>query len=268
MSSSADRFSRRYRLRRSTQGKPVYHEAPERVRVAILEFVHSKMKMTPTCIRDVICEVRRVRPDSDNWSEYPNIWDEAQGHVYSAEWFEFFDFIEELAEILKSNGELHDFEANVNRILEEENIGWRLTDGVLLVNDGDSIVAIDGTLETALEESGFAVASKEIREAREDLSRRPEPDLSGAIHHAMAALESVSRKICGDQKATLGEIVKQNPDLFPRPVDDAVSKLWGFASEQGRHGKESRRLEWAESLLVVGIAGSLCSYLINKFKDV
>ena len=61
-----------------------------------------------------------------------------------------------------------------------------------------------------------------------------------------------------------GDEINSRRRLLPPPVAEAASKLWGFASDQGRHGKESRKLEWAETLLVVGVAGTLCSYLNAK----
>jgi len=53
----------------------------------------------------------------------------------------------------------------------------------------------------------------ELHEALDDLSRRPEPDLTGAIQHAMAALECVASDTYGNPKATLGDIIKRYPDL-------------------------------------------------------
>ena len=254
MAGSEDRFSRRHGFSRQHDGPLIHHDAPERLRVGTLSLVHDELSKSPGWIRSVICGVRRVRPDPSNWSQYPNIWHEAQDLVHGAEWYEFYDFVEACAEADEQGGQLDQFETAMNRLFEEEHIGWRLNDGVLEVHGDDTLEAVTGTTEEELEESGFQVAAQEFREARADLSRRPEPDLSGAVHHAMAALESVAREVSGDTKRTLGEIIKKHPGLLPPPVDDAAAKLWGFASEQGRHGKESRQLEWAETLLVVGTA--------------
>lgn len=264
MAESESRFSRRHGFGRQYDGPLIYHDAPERLRVGTLSLIHDDLKKPPSWIRDVICGVRRVRPDPSNWSPYPNIWGEAQDLVYGAEWFEFYDFVEACADAERQRGHLDEFEERMNRLFEEEHIGWRLNEGVLEVHGDDTLETVTGTTEEELEQSGFQVASQEFREARTDLSRRPEPDLSGAVHHAMAALEAVAREVSGDSKCTLGEIIKKHPELLPPPVDDAAAKLWGFASEQGRHCREDRQLEWPETLLVVGIAGTLCSYLSAK----
>lgn len=263
-----ERFSRRHGVTPPRKGPPILQAAPERLRVGILSLITDEMERKPSFIRSAICDVRKLRANSrQNWSEYPNIWDEAEELVHDAEWFEFYDFVEKCADWFAETGQLNQFETATNALLEEENIGWRLKDGFLEFHGDEPLEDVMEAAHEDLEASEFEVAFQELQEARRDLSRRPAPDLSGAIHHAMAALESVTRVVAGEPKKTLGDIIKRNPGLLPPPVDDAAAKLWGFASEQGRHGSEGRNLEWAETMLVVGTAAALCSYLIAKQKD-
>jgi hypothetical protein len=79
----------------------------------------------------------------------------------------------------------------------------------------------------------------------------------------MAALECVAREISGDTKSTLGEIIKRNKDLIPSPLDTAISKVWGFSSENARHVREGNIPNYAEAELVVGICSSVCTYLVK-----
>ena len=44
----------------------------------------------------------------------------------------------------------------------------------------------------------------------------------------------------------------------------AVDKLWGFASENGRHVQEGQPAQFEEAELVVGVAGALSVYLMRK----
>ena len=97
------------------------------------------------------------------------------------------------------------------------------------------------------------------------LSRRPEPDLRGAVYHAMGSLECLARAITGDPKATLGEILKKHPDLVPRPLNEALSKMWGYASNEARHIKEGREPKREEAELLVGLAAMVATYLSKKF---
>jgi hypothetical protein len=104
----------------------------------------------------------------------------------------------------------------------------------------------------------------QLGQAIADLSRRPDPDVTGAVQHALAAVECSARDVTGDLRATLGELIKRNPGFFPPPLDVAVEKAWGFASERGRHLREGREPLPEEAHLVVGLAAALCSYIATK----
>ncbi len=117
-----------------------------------------------------------------------------------------------------------------------------------------------------LEEAGYEAAKRELEEGRRDLSRRPEPDVTGAIQHCMAALECTARIVSGDERATLGEIINRRAaDLgLPRPLDNAIEKMWGYASEVARHIREGQTPTRKEAELVLGIAASLVTYLSQR----
>ena len=80
----------------------------------------------------------------------------------------------------------------------------------------------------------------------------------------MAALECVAREVSGDQRATLGEILRKSPELIPKPLDKSVEKAWGFASEMGRHLREGRVPSFEEAELVLGLCASISTYLVKR----
>lgn len=112
---------------------------------------------------------------------------------------------------------------------------------------------------------GKQTTATELHEALRDLSRRPNPELTGAIQHGIAALECLSKDLTGS-KDTLGTLVKNNPALFPSPLGDAISKVYGFASNNGRHLNEGGEPSFEEAELVVGLSGVLCRYLGRKIR--
>jgi len=260
---SAHRFSERYGFSIPGQGQPIRDSAPESLRCGLLQVIHDKMEFGPKWIRQVVCGVLRVRPDSSNWSDYPNVWDEVQGLVHNCEWFRIYDVIEGIYAAMQHDRE-DEFERLVNSLFIEEGIGWQMVDGLLQIRGDEAFEQVLHDAAEQLNKSGLATSTSELHEAIRDLSRRPEPDLSGAIQHSMAGLECATREFCEDVKPTLGQLIKKYPGLFPKPVGDAVAKLWGYASEQARHGRESRELAWEEAQLVVGVAAALCSYLTSK----
>jgi hypothetical protein len=113
---------------------------------------------------------------------------------------------------------------------------------------------------------GRSTAAREIHEALGDLSRRPKPDVSGAIQHAMAALECVMRDLSGESRTMLGDLLKRHGQalgIVP-PLDQALIKLWGSASERGRHLREGREPGFEEGELVVGVAAAASMYLSKQ----
>ncbi len=235
---SGELFSKRNRCAGTGKEITVREDAPEGLRFAVLETAR-ELDWGPSSLRDVVCRVLRVRPDPSNWSEYPNVWGEVQDLVYGADWFKVYDIIEAVhAAMLRHDREhrsndAQKFAAGVNSYFVEEGIGWQLSEAF------ESVVA---GAEKALKNSGRPTAAGHIHEALQDLSRRPKPDLAGAIYHCMGALEAVARDLTGDAKATLGEVLKRNPKLLPRPLDTALSQVWGYASNEARHVEEAGSL--------------------------
>lgn len=125
-----------------------------------------------------------------------------------------------------------------------------------------AVVAAVGELEDA----NLYTARTELQEARHDLSRRPEPDITGTIQHCMAALEATARVLANDPRATLGEIVgRRAAELgIPRPLDSALQQIWGYASEMGRHLREGRDPTREEAELLLGTASTMITYLLQR----
>lgn len=111
-----------------------------------------------------------------------------------------------------------------------------------------------------MQQAGSPTAANEVHEALKDISRRPSADVTGAIQHAMAALECVAREVDGSTD-TLGQIIKRL--TIPQPLDGALHRLWGFASEQGRHIQEGREPSFEEAELVVTVASAVSVYLLR-----
>lgn len=244
----------------------VWEGAPESLRHFVLDTAIS-LDYGPSVLRDVMCSVLHCRPDPSNWSEYPNIWDEVQSDVYRCDWYKFYDFLERLCALIvtpRVAGVLQKrvkFQDAVNEFMVDEGIGWQLIEGDVVTRGTETFESnIHGAVE-ALDNAGRTTARDEIHEALVDLSRRPDADLTGAVQHAMAALECVARSVCGDEKATLGEVIKRYPGMIPKPLDESVAKAWGFASEWARHIREGRKPDRREVELIVGLAATVATYL-------
>ena len=111
------------------------------------------------------------------------------------------------------------FETQLNEVFGELGIGWQMVGGQIQTRGTEVFEDSIQKAKTALVESGRPTAESELREAIADLSRRPEPDLTGAMQHSMAALECVARDVCRQPSRTLGDLLQTHPT---RVIEHAV----------------------------------------------
>jgi len=269
-----DRFSTRHGFEPDDAEITVRKDAPPELRTAVVSIAY-EAGLRPNSLRPIVCRVLRVREDPSNWSEYPNVDGEVHDLLDACEWFEVYNTIEAINENLARTGRFSRgssdsrspedyFAEEINSYFRKKGIGWQLENGEVLVRGSEDFEKGLQAAEQLLEESDRTTAANELVEARHDLSRRPRPDITGAIQHALAALECVARDVSGMPKITLGELIKRNPDLVPPPLDKVITGIWGFASERGRHVREGRAPDMAEAELLVGIAASVVSYILRS----
>jgi hypothetical protein len=224
-----------------------------------------EVHVSPSDLRDMLCSLLLESPDSNNWSA-GNIEREVRELMWKAEWFHVYDLIEVITHRIKRNGMgfLREFDEKLNDAFRRKGVGWQMVDGRLEIRGEESFEASVRTAITVAGETGRFVAQRELHEALQDLSKRPAPDVTGAIQHGMAALECVARDVTGEPNATLGEIIKHHPGFLPAPLDKGVEKIWGFASDQARHVREGKTPDVIEAELIVGLAGSMATYLVKR----
>jgi len=266
----AQPFSKRNRYSAAKEIS-VWEDAPKNLRYFLLQAAVD-LDWGPSVLRDVVCRVLRAAPDSSNWSEYPNIWGEVEWLVERCDWFRVYDIIEAIHARMYKEDEKYRFNTNVaakyaeaiNEFFVEEGIGWQLARGEIVTRGNEGFEAIVTQATAELKTSERPTAATHLHEALQALSRRPEANLPGAVYHAMGALECVARDVCGDEKATLGEILKRYPALLPKPLDEALSKIWGYASNEARHVTEGHDPSREDAELLVGLSAALSTYLTRK----
>jgi hypothetical protein len=259
-------FSRRFGYRGPEQEITVREDAPETFRQAIISIAES-LGLSPSNMRLGVCSVLRKLPDSNNWSEYPNVFYEVQGLIESCPWHKTYDIAEEFHDRLyamdRQKG--RDFEEALNDVFREDGIGWAMEAGRIVARGSEAFSAVPKQAIETLREAGRLTAAGEIHEAIQDLSRRP-ADKTGGIQHAMAALECVTRDVTGQSSKTLGKMIADHrAELkIPRPLDEALEKLWGYASETGRHLREGREPSFEDAELVVTVSAAVSIYLTRS----
>jgi AbiJ N-terminal domain 4 len=266
-------FSRRLGYSGRAAPITVREDAPDALRHAVVQIAAEEGFDSPSSQRALICRVLRVMPDRNNWSEYPNIAYEVQELITACQWYRVYDIAEAFyAEAAASprygsrSGSATEFETKLNEVLYEQGIGWKMEHGQIVYRGEQPFEQAVAAARQALQHSNRSTAQNEVAEALSDLSRRPAPDRTGAIQHSMAALECVARDISGEPKQTLGALLKSHGTklVIPRPLDVAVEKAWGYASEVGRHLQEGREPSAEEAELVTTICAAVVTYLVKK----
>src|SRR5580700_1848682 len=108
----------------------IREDAPPDLRYAVAHIARM-VGMTPKAIRNILCEVLFVAPDPNNWSDFPNIWEEVLGLLRECEWFKVYDVAEAIWRVLDDypDDQLR-FQDELNRLFLEKGIGWELKDPV------------------------------------------------------------------------------------------------------------------------------------------
>lgn len=258
-----DRFSQRHGYRGTEQEIFVHEDAPADLRFAI-PLIAQDAGMSPTAMRRAICAVLLVRPDPSNWSDYPNVWDEVNGLIENCPWFKVYDIAESLCAALGNQypDGSETFQERLNQYFLEKGIGWQMIEGRIVYRGSEAFADTTREAVEILANTGRNTAATEIHEALQDISRRPTPDVTGAIQHAIAALECTARDVTGEPNFTLGRLVPRLR-LAP-PLDTAIEKLWGYASERARHIREGQKVVTEEAELVVSVACAVCTFLTKR----
>lgn len=266
------RFSERLGLHLEAPEITVRQDAPAELRGVVFSMA-CEFGLDQHELRAMACRVLRRREDPHNWSP-ANVAMEAEGLFDTCEWHEFYDLVEAVHQALdrKSTGAgsfdsdeapSAAFERELNTYFVKRGIGWQLASGRIEVR-GDE--PFEDTVRQALDALQFmshSTAARELHEAVRDLGRRPEPDITGAIQHALAGLECTMRRICEDPRPTMGQLLSKYPSVCPQPLRTALEKLWGFSSEQGRHLREGGQPSFAEAQLTVAISAAIVTYLVE-----
>lgn len=260
-------FSQRHGYRNERPEITIWDDAPNALRSTAINTFIEIYNYSPSVLRDIACQILDKRPKTNNWPQYSShVKQEATSLIYDCDWFHVYDIIEAIAQYLQEESPHNEdiFTKEINDCLIDMGVGWILKNGLIQARGEESFETIINQTKDTLEESKMPTAQSELIEALNDLSRRPEPDLTGAIHHSMSALECVTRRLTSQPNATLGKIIADNKHLFPKPLDEVMSKAWGYASEHARHGREDRCVSREEAQLLVGLVSSMSMYLVQK----
>ena len=266
----AQRFSRRIGPLSDNPPITIREDAPAELRTAVFALAESFGVGYIDLVKRIV-RLFGVPRDSLTRGQRATSEDIVRHVLAGCEWHHVYDIIEEICGQMAPN--LNDgfttqvaqqFTGEINDYFRRHGIGFQLVDGAIQHRGDDAPEQAVRQALAKTEQSGLDSAHRELSEALEDLSKRPQPDLTGAITHSITALETVAREVANDQNATLGKILNDNPNMFPKPLDQAVEKIWGYASQYGRHVTEGKGPTFDEAELAVHVSSAAATYLVRK----
>lgn len=170
----------------------IRNDAPPALRSILVQIAYD-CKIDTKRLRRLVCNLLMQPIDENNWSD-SNIIIEIKYLIDNAEWYEVYDIIEEICLTFHTK----EFVTKMNKYFIKNGIGWQIIDNEVQVRNPEALDAIiNNSLNLLSRNDGALTTYKELKLAIEDLSRRPHVDITGAIQHAMAALECYARScIC------------------------------------------------------------------------
>ncbi len=261
-----DTFSKRNSINIEPADITIRFEAPMELREWVFSLV-MRLGFSMSKFRSIVCQMSFQSLDSNQYSENNFMASEIRTLLEKCKWNYIYDIIEQTYNELPTKLK-EDYQSSITDFFISNGYGWKLEGGHVLSRGDD---AFEQSIQSAVLciETSNPDAYSEIRESLRDISKRPESDITGAIQHSMAAVECLCRNILTDERPTLGDLIKKHRYEFSKPLDEAMEKLWGFASEKGRHLKEGKLPTFEEAELVVHICASLITFFkrTNNVRD-
>jgi len=183
-----------------------------------------------------------------------------------AKWFLVFDLIEFCLQALHEHTVSRRFEAQCNRVLENENSAYRMIEGLVTPITSKQEI---GAIETALRVL-YGPANEHIQKALVLFSNRQNPDYENSIKESISAVESIAKEVTGESKATLGKLTEML-NLHPA-FQDGLKKLYGFTSDAGgiRHANYSDKdlkPDQATARFMLVLCSAFVNYIISQHPE-
>ncbi len=189
-------------------------------------------------------------------------------------WFGLYDLLEFLIkkEHLFSEPSIFTFKIECNRILEEENSGYRIIQNLIcpITNDLEQS-EISKSIENSNNFVGFQESNQHLVNSLEKLSSRLNPDYRNSIKEAISAVEAALRFLTGKPSGTLGDLLKDQKvtELKIHSAQiEAFKKMYGFTSDAGgvRHSLNDIVYEFGQedALYMLVVCSAFTNLLVAK----
>lgn len=185
-------------------------------------------------------------------------------YFFNAKWYEVYDFIEFVSNYC-INGKQDDYLNACNKMFERENSGYRFVDGKIIeISSSDEINEIENAIGKATPYYGV---KQHLISAITLMSDKQNPDYRNSIKESISAVESLCKKIAGDENAKFGSVLKtleKKGQMHPA-LEKAFTALYGYTSDaEGiRHAlMEQSNLNGADARFMLISCSAFINYVI------
>lgn len=187
-------------------------------------------------------------------------------YFVTCQWYEVYDFVEFLSETTVGLFK-NQFVDAVNKVLKEEMSGYRLVSGhIVQITSEEEIAAIQQALTLP---DSLKPVREHLSQSLTLLSDRKSPDYRNSIKESISAVESLSKIISNQPKATLGPALNavESKTKLHSVLKEAFQKLYGYTSDaQGiRHAlMDEPTLDAEDSKFMLVSCAAFVNYLVVK----
>jgi hypothetical protein len=184
-------------------------------------------------------------------------------HFMECHWYEVYDFLEFLSDPPPNDK----FFNIINEVLKEEMSGYRFVSGrIAQITSEQEIAAIEEALSVP---DSLKPVREHLNQSLALLSDRKVPDYRNSIKESISAVESLSKIISKQPKATLSPALNavEKKTKFHSDLKEAFQKLYGYTSDaQGiRHAlMDEPTLDFEDAKFMLVSCSAFVNYLVVK----
>ena len=197
--------------------------------------------------------------------EWTEDYDALRRLYFKCKWYEVYDFVEFVANNYQNKEINERFMKTCNDVLQSELSAYRFVGGqITQITSEEEISEIEEALEVPLKP-----VNTHLSNALRLLSDRKSPDYRNSIKESISAVEAICRLITKDEKATLGQALKEveTKITLHGALKNAFSSLYGYTSsaEGIRHALlKEPKLSFEDAKFMLVSCSAFINYLVSK----
>lgn len=169
-----------------------------------------------------------------SWTAFKQV---IRDNFFGMDWHRKYSFIEFIVK-LNYRGTALTLMEEFNKVLSRENSAYLFVSGILApITSKDEVEEVE---RAVLGKDAYAGVRTHLQTALGLLTDRENPDYRNSIKESISAVESLAKKLIGDDKATLGQALKtlETKHGLHSSLKSAFMTLYGYTSDASgiRHG--------------------------------